>query len=145
MSDNCRMNASMQSFDPLNELEGKIAAGQAGKLPLGDVLQALMESRVYTLVDKDPGPEGKWDDSISPLILANQAGKPLLAVFTAEERAASWPQQYPQFKFGFFADFYWWVKGIDAAFGIVVNPGSSAGMELLAPLVQELKVAAQQP
>ncbi len=139
------MNASTQSFEPLNELERKIAAGQAGKLPHGEVLQTLMESRVYTLVDKDPGPEGRWDDSISPLILANRAGKPLLAVFTAKERAAAWPQQYPQLRFGFFADFYWWVKGMDAAFGIVVNPGSAVGLEILAPIVQELKVAAQQP
>jgi len=137
------MSIQSPKFEPQNELEHSLVQAQAGRLPVPELMRAFLTSQVFVLLDKDPGPSGKWDNSSSPMVLSNSTGSPLLAIFTSPERSSTWPTQLPQFAFGLLTNFSWLLKGIAPNVGIVVNPGSSVGMEIPPAGVQQLLAESQ--
>ena len=131
-----------QIFEPSNELEHALLQAQEGRLAVSALMKTLLASKVFVLIDKDLGPGGVWDNSVSPMVLSNASGGPVLAVFTAPERSTEWPKNHPQHKFGLFTDFRWLLKGIASGVGVVINPGSPVGLEMPAAGVQQLKTEA---
>ncbi|MBS0208472.1 MAG: SseB family protein [Planctomycetes bacterium] len=128
-------------FDPLNELENALVAAQEGRLPVVSFIDKLLASKVALLLQNDPGPT--WDNSTAPLILTNDAGHPVIAVFTALERSLEWTKREPKFTFALLTDFVWVLRGISAGVGLVLNPGLPTGLEMPASGVAQLKVRAQ--
>jgi hypothetical protein len=63
----------------------------------------------------------------------------------ARRRSSEWPTRFPQFTFGLITDFKWLLKGVQAGVGIVINPGSSAGLEMPPSGVLELKADVNTP
>jgi hypothetical protein len=117
-------------------------SAQVGATPIDAFIGSLLASQVFVLLDKDPGPSRNWDNSASPLVLHNQSGVPMLAVFTAPERSTGWPERIPGYTFGLLTDFRWLLKGITSGVGLVINPGSSVGLEMPATGVARLKAEA---
>jgi len=66
----------------------------------------------------------------------------MLAIFTNPERSSGWPTRFPQFGVGLLTDFKWLLKGVASGVGIVINPGSSAGLEMSPSKVSQLKADA---
>jgi hypothetical protein len=129
-------------FEPVNELERALAQAQEGRLSISVLMDAFLSSQVFVLIDKDPGPSGRWDNSASPMVLTGSTGVPMLAVFTAPQRSSNWPKLHPQFGFGLLTDFQWLLKGVASGVGIVINPGATVGLEMQPTGVADLKAKA---
>lgn len=127
------------SFVPLNALESVLQSVRAGEAPAADFLQALPSSQVVVLLDTDPGPEGNWESSALPLVLNSPQGSPVLAIFTAPERAIAMTSQFPAFCHGLQIDCAWMLQRISAGVGLVVNPGTLMGMEIPPSVVTQLQ------
>ena len=130
-------------FEPANDLERTLVAAQQGRLPVASFMDKLIASQVLVLFDREPVADGKRDESAIPMILTNQAGQPVLAVFTAPERASDWSRREPRFQTGLLTDFAWLLRGISPQLGVVVNPGLKEGLEMPASGVAQLKARAQ--
>ncbi len=127
------------SFGPLNALESVLLAVRAGDAPAADFLGALSSAQVLVLLDKDPGPEGNWEASALPLVLNSSQGGPVVAIFTAPERAIAMTSQFPAFCHGLQIDCSWMLQRISAGVGLVVNPGTLMGMEIPPSVVAQLQ------
>jgi hypothetical protein len=117
---------------------------QRGAVSINDFLASLVEAKVFVLLDKDPGPSGKWDNTASPLVLNSQGGVPMLAVFTAPERSSGWPLRFPQYSFGLLTDFRWLLRGVASGVGLVINPGSVVGLEMPPSGIEQLRTTQAQ-
>lgn len=115
---------------------------QEGRLAIPAFMQTLLAAKVFVLIDKDLGPSGVWDNSVSPMVLSNASGGPVLAVFTAPERSTEWPKKYLPYKFGLLIDFRWILKGTAPGVGVAINPGSSVGLVIPPDGVERLKAEA---
>lgn len=135
----------MTDFTPLNPLETTLAAAQAGTLPPSQLFAALHGTQVFVLINKQLGPDTPWDEETALLVLNGQAGTPVVAVFSAAERAIDWPAQAPAFRFGLWVEFRWLLGGIAPELGIAINPGAAVGLELAPAMLQQLRdsIAAQ--
>ncbi len=131
------------TFEPLNELEVALLAARKGQLPVLGFMDKLLRSQVAVLVDKDPGSGGQWDNSVAPMVLTNQTGDPVLAVFTAMKRSAQWPDKDPRFRHALLTDFAWLLRGMAPDLGLVINPGLETGLEMPASGVAQLKSRGQ--
>jgi hypothetical protein len=131
-----------QVFKPANPLEDALVKAQSGAISITDFLANLIGSQVFVLLDKDPGPSGKWDNTASPLVVNSQTGTPMLVVFTAPERSTGWARRAPQYTFGLLTDFRWLLKGITSGVGLVINPGSTIGLEMPPSGVEQLRSTA---
>lgn len=126
-------------FSPLNDLEQVFRSVRALEAPVTVFMDALQEAQVFVLLDQDPGPEGTWHETASTLVLNNHQGVPVLAIFTAPERAIAMTGQFPAFAYGLLIDFAWLLPRINAGAGLVVNPGTLFGMEIPPLAVQRLQ------
>lgn len=131
----------MTSFTPVNLLEKMLLDGQQGKAPPSKLFGALFASKVFVLLNKPPAANGTWGDDTSILVLNNAAGSPMIAVFSAPERSAGWPERAPEFRHGAFVDFRWLVKVIAEGAGVVINPAGDVGVEMAAGLLRKLRDA----
>ncbi|MDZ4048422.1 MAG: SseB family protein [Pseudoxanthomonas sp.] len=132
---------SDEEFVPANELENTLLLAQQGQGSTPDFLNSFVNSQVFVLLDKDLGPEGQWDPSINLCVLTNAAGGPVVAVFTAPERAIPWSERLPQFQHGLLVSPTWLMQGLGPTVGIVVNPGHKVGVELSPDAIQQMKDA----
>jgi hypothetical protein len=126
-------------FMPVNRLESLLLQAQRGEATVEALLDTLLASQVFVLLDKDPGPGSVWNNTASPLVLGNASGSPVLAVFTDRERSTRLRQQVPGYEFGLLVQFRWLVLGIANDVGAVINPGNAVGFELSPERVAELK------
>ena len=131
------------AFEPANELEHALVKARQGELPVVSFMDKLLASQVFVLLDKAPAADGKWDNGISPMVLRNQDGNPVMAMFTAPERSTEWPKREPRFQHGLLTDFAWLLRGLQPGVGLVINPGLAAGLEMPASGVAQLKQRAQ--
>lgn len=129
----------MPSFDPLNDLESALLAAKKGEATVDALIDRLQESRVFLLLDRDPGPEEARDESAQPLTLNNAQGRPVLALFSAPERSISMTLAYPSYGFGVWVEFRWLLRLVRPGIGLVLNPGAIAGFEMPAEGVLSLQ------
>ena len=129
---------------PLNDLEEKLSRGEQPDANPVDVILSFLNNEVYIVSsDRIEGP----DSQVEPLVLANSAGKPVLAVFSHPSRVA---EQYlaaaPN------------VLGTQGAaiignlgdeLGMVINPGAAFGFEIdpegVANIRRDFKPADEDP
>jgi hypothetical protein len=127
-----------ETFVPINDLERALLAAQEGTLSTPAFFEALLASKVLIMIDKDC-PDGVWDNSSSPLILKSSSGLAVVAMFTAMERTSEWHKRQPRFSHGFLADFSQLLQHVAPHAGIVINPGSTVGVEISPSRVADLK------
>ncbi len=126
-------------FTPTNALEQLLLDAQQGSGSSAGFFDALLDAPIFVLIDKELGPDGRWDPSINLCILTNADGAPMVAAFTAPERSAPWHERFPEFPFGLQVSFTWLLQGLGPDTGIVVNPGWPVGVELAAEAIARLK------
>ncbi|MBD9480963.1 SseB family protein [Pseudoxanthomonas sp. PXM02] len=128
-----------KEFSPTNSLEHALLDAQQGTGSPAAFFDQLLTSQVFVLLDKDIGPEGRWDPSINMCVLTNAAGGPFVAAFTAPERSTPWHEHLPQFGYGLLVSFTWLLQGLGSEVGVVINPGGSVGVELAPEAIGRLK------
>jgi hypothetical protein len=133
------MERIMESFNAMNPLEEALLATQTRKVQPSKLFDTLYASQVFVLINKDLNPSGAWDGDTALLVLNSQSGIPVVAIFTSSERSVGWLERAGAFQHGLLVDFRWLLKGIAEGVGIVLNPGSSVGVELAPNIVQKLK------
>ena len=104
----------------------------------------LHVAQVFVLLNAEPGPNGEWVEGTEVLVLKNEADEPVIAMFSAPERAAGWPENAPGYDHGLLVAFRWLLGGVVPGVGIVLNPGSEIGVEISPTLVKKLQDAAGQ-
>lgn len=132
----------MADFTPLNALEAALQQAQAGETQPSELFAALHGAQVFVLVDRELGPGGAWTEDTSLLVLQGPSGAPVVAVFSAPERAKDWPERAPAFRWGLLVDFRWLLQGVSPQAGIVVNPDCEVGVELTTDILAKLRQAA---
>lgn len=133
----------MEDFIAKNPLEEVLLEAQSGRVPPSKLFDTLYTSQVFVLINKEIGPSGVWDNDIALLVLNSQSGIPVVAMFTSPERSKGWPERAQEFKYGLLVDFRWLLKGIAQEAGVVLNPGSAVGVELVPNIIQKLKEATE--
>lgn len=132
-----------QPFEPLNELERDLVAAQQNQMPVTGFLQTLQASKVFILIDREPGPRNVWDSGAAPMVLSNAGKTPFLALFTAPERAGEWSKRQTAFSVGLSTDFASLLEGMAPDLGIVINPGLQVGFEMQPSTVARLRTQAR--
>ena len=133
----------IEVFLPKNELERSMLAAQDG----ADTPEASMAALVAALVEAQVFMPAKDTDGVSslqsetraePLVLNDERGDPVLALFTCPERAQTFVKDFPGFAGGLLTD----LKQIMARWGvdytIALNPGVSVGIDLPPEMVRRL-------
>lgn len=129
----------MESFIPANALEQALLDARDGKVPPSRLFQALVDAQVFVMVSQSLGDNGEWLDGTRMLVLENDAGKPLVAVFSSPPRSLMWHDIAVGFGHGLLVDFRWVLGGVMDDVGIAVNPGSEVGVELAPNMVRKLR------
>ncbi|MGY2745133.1 SseB family protein [Pseudarthrobacter sp. O4] len=112
-------------LQPLNELEEELARGEQPDANPVDVILAFLNNEVYVVSsDALENP----DAQVEPLVLANSAGQPVLAVFSHPSRVA---EQYLAAAPNVLGTQGAAVLGnLGDELGMVINPGAAFGFEI---------------
>jgi hypothetical protein len=110
---------------PLNDLEEKLSRGEQPDANPVDVILSFLNNEVYIVSsDTIEGP----DSQVEPLVLANSAGKPVLAVFSHPSRVA---EQYLAAAPNVLGTQGAAIIGnLGEELGMVINPGAAFGFEI---------------
>ena len=110
---------------PLNDLEEQLSRGEQPDANPVDVILAFLNNEVY-VVSSD-ALEGT-DSQVEPLVLANSAGKPVLAVFSHPSRVG---EQYLEAAPNVLGTQGAAIIGnLGDELGMVINPGAAFGFEI---------------
>lgn len=130
---------STPEFTPLNRLEEVLLAAQRGEVQPSTLFDTLYAGKVFIMIDRPLDAGGQPDAEAQLLMLNSPDGRPVIAMFTAPERATGWPDKAPTFRHGLVVDFRWLVGGIPDGVGLVLNPGVEVGVEMSPSVVQKLR------
>jgi len=72
------------------------------------------------------------------LIIEDDEGERVLAVFTSPERAKPVVEHYPGFTGGILTEFSWLLRRIGGGVPIALNPGWEVGMDFDADMISQL-------
>ncbi|MBL9165260.1 MAG: SseB family protein [Planctomycetaceae bacterium] len=102
----------------------------------------MKQSQVVALFNGDPTMAKGMRLNAQPLLLNSSDGEPMLAIFTSIERSKIWSQKQTDFSFGMQVPFEWLLRGTVSGVGLVINPGSTVGLEMSPAGVTQLKANA---
>jgi len=131
-------------LQPLNDLEEKLARGEQPDANPVDVILSFLNNEVY-IVSSDTleGP----DSQVEPLVLANSAGEPVLAVFSHPSRVAEQYLAAAPNVLGTQGSAI--IGNLGDQLGMVINPGAVYGFEIdpegVANIRRDFKPADQEP
>jgi len=113
----------MKDLTPLTPIEALLQSAMDGKTPIGAFMKAFVASDVVLLTGSLVTPDGSGFD---PLLFDKQ-GTLHVAVFTHMERVGFHSQQAPH---TIRMQMLEVLKRVPGGYGVVVNPGTSLGLEL---------------
>ncbi|WP_303907255.1 SseB family protein [Thiohalomonas denitrificans] len=129
-----------ENFEPKNDLEEKLLAAQEGRISGEDFLRDLMDTQVFMPVEDKYEIAGlQSSDKAQPLVLEDESGMQVVALFTSPERAKPFLEDFPKYKGGLLTEFTWIAERIGSGVGITLNPGSETGLEMAPEMLQQLK------
>ena len=128
--------AKKKGFAPVNDLEKKLARIRSGRTTFLKAFNFLMNSMVVVLVK--PAGEGSAAKE-KQLVVRDQEGHPLLAMFTSGERAVEIVKHHKAYTR--MAKMPGWhaVSALPKGRGLVVNPGWSVGFTVVPGELQKLR------
>lgn len=127
-----------ENEEQLNELEFAMQAGRDGKLSLATVFQVLLRSPIWVLLNKEVE-EGDKPDDVQALLVKDQEGKPLIAMFSNPEHAESVKEKNPDYPHPRQVPAAGILDNIAPQVGVVINPGKQVSLQIHAEGVVELK------
>jgi hypothetical protein len=126
-------------FEPRNELERKLVAAWQGEISSEEFMAELMGSDVFLPVADEETVAGiQRSTKAKPLIIHDEAGTPVLPLFTSPERAKDFLKDYPGYGGGLLAEFNWVLEKMGTGCGIALNPGWEMGFDMEPETVSQL-------
>jgi SseB protein N-terminal domain len=131
---------SIMKFIPRNPLEEQLAAVHAGTLDPETFVLQLLDQQLFVPVrdEKNPIQGFQRSTQADPLIIEDEEGERVLAVFTSPERAKPVVDHYPEFTGGILTELSWLLRRIGGGVPIALNPGWDIGMDFDADMVAQL-------
>lgn len=128
------------TFVPQNALEVQLAAVHAGTLdPESFVLQLPDQQLFIPVRDEKHAIEGfQRTTHAEPLVIEDEAGERVLAIFTSPERAKLLIEHYPDFSGGLLTQFSWLLRRLGGGVPVALNPGWEVGMDFDAEMIGQL-------
>ena len=128
------------NFIPHNALEEQLAAVHAGSLDPEAFVLRLLDQQLFMPVRDEKNPIQGFQRSTQAdlLIIEDEDGERVLAVFTSPERAKPFVEHYPEFAGGILTEFSWLLLRIGGGVPIALNPGWDIGMDFDADMVAQL-------
>lgn len=128
------------NFIPHNALEEQLAAVHAGALEAETFVLRLLDQQLFMPVrdDKNPIQGFQRSTQAEPLIIEDEEGERVLALFTSPERAKPFVEHYPEFAGGILTELSWILRRIGGGVPIALNPGWDIGMDFDADMTAQL-------
>ena len=127
-------------FTPHNDLEKQLMDVHSGALEVEDFVARLLNEQVFMPVKDEKHAIAGFQRSAhaEPLIIEDEEGNRVMAVFTSPERAKPFLEYFPGYKGGLLTDFSWVLKKIGGGFPIALNPGWEIGLDFDAEMTASL-------
>lgn len=139
------LDATLQGFKtmnfiPHNALEEQLAAVHAGTLDPETFVLRLLDQQLFMPVrdEKNPIQGFQRSTQAEPLIIEDEEGERILAVFTSPERAKPFVEHHPEFAGGILTELSWILRRIGGGVPIALNPGWDIGMDFDADMTAQL-------
>lgn len=132
---------SQEAFHPQNDLETRLLAAMDGQLSSDEFMQHLLDATVFVPVrdEKDTGVQGLQRSTRAvPLVIEEEGGARILVTFTSPERAKGFLRDVPDYGGGLLTEFTWLLERIEPGYGIAVNPGLDAGIDVEPDIVVQM-------
>jgi hypothetical protein len=132
--------SDIMNFIPHNALEEQLAAVHAGTLDPEAFVLHLIDQQLFMPVRDEKNPIKGFQRSTQAelLIIEDEEGERVLAVFTSPERAKLFVEHYPEFSGGILTEFSWLLRRIGGGVPIALNPGWDIGMDFDADMIAQL-------
>jgi len=126
-------------FEPRNDLEKLLLAAQEGQVEIEEFVENLLGSQLFLPLHDDTR-IGNFQRSQTarPLTLETDDGTQVLVLFTSPDRARSFVKDHPGYEGGILTDLNWVFENLGMGFGITLNPGWDAGIDLEPDMVADL-------
>jgi hypothetical protein len=130
------------SPDELGEALQALAQDEKSK---GDMLETLMRSKAFTLLDR-PAPEGvEPDEGVRVLTVEDPRGEArMMGLFTSAEKARASGAQSPEFEHLAQVEVIWAFLKLEDQMGVVLNPDDDRSFRIPPEVAANLKQAVQQ-
>lgn len=127
-------------FIPHNDLEKLLAEVMQSKAEAEDfVARLLAGDQVFMPVQDEKHTIAGFQLSTKaqPLLIEDEEGTQVMALFTSPERAKPFAEIFPDYKGGLLVEFSWILRRIGGGFPISINPGWDVGMDFDAETVAQ--------
>lgn len=111
----------------------------------GEMLETLMRSRAFTLVDRPSPGSGVPDEGTRVMTVADPRGEArMMGLFTSAEKARSARAQSPAFEHLARVEVLWAFLRLEEGSGVLLNPGDERSFRIPPEVAANLKQAVQQ-
>lgn len=123
-----------------NELELKLAATLAGDIPGNEFIQYLLNAQIFMPIrDETTAIKGfQRSTNAQPLIVEDEDGLQILALFTSPARARAFAEEFPDYKGGLLTEFSWVLRKLLGPMNIALNPDHENGLDMDEEMVASL-------
>ncbi|MGA7178723.1 MAG: SseB family protein [Thiobacillaceae bacterium] len=127
-------------FTPHNDLEQRLMEVHSGTLEVEDFVARLLNEQVFMPVKDEKHAIAGFQRTTQaePLVIEDEEGNQIMAVFTSPERAKPFLEIFPDYKGGLLTEFSWVLKKIGGGFPLALNPGWEIGLDFDAEMVASL-------
>lgn len=127
-------------FIPHNDLEILLAEVMQNKAEAEDfVARLLAGDQVFMPVqdEKHTIAGFQLSNKAQPLLIEDEDGTQVMALFTSPDRAKPFADIFPDYKGGLLVEFAWILRRVGGGFPISINPGWEVGMDFDAETVAQ--------
>ena len=129
----------MMAFIPKNELEKKLLTAWEGSISGDEFMQELLVSEVFMPIEDDEVMPGVQRSAhAQPLVLEDEDGTQVVAVFTSPDRAKTFLMDFPHYGGGLLTEFKWVLEKMGAGHGVTLNPGCEVGFDMAPEMVSQI-------
>ncbi len=127
------------AFEARNDLEKMLLAAQEGEVVIEEFMSTLLGSQLFLPMHDDSRIANfQRSHTARPLTLEAADGTKVLVLFTSPDRARPFVQDHPGYEGGILTDLHWVFENLGLGYGITLNPGWEAGLELEPETVADL-------
>ena len=127
-------------FIPHNDLEILLAEVMQNKAEAEDfVARLLAGDQVFMPVQDEKHTIAGFQltTKAQPLLIEDEDGTQVMALFTSPDRAKPFADIFPDYKGGLLVEFAWILRRVGGGFPISINPGWEVGMDFDAETVAQ--------
>lgn len=138
------MTDTFVKYSP-DELGEALQALARDELSNGEMLETLMRSKAFTLLDQAAPEGGQPDEGVRLVSVEDPRGETsMMGLFTSAEKANAAREQSPAFEHIAQVEVLWAFLKLEDGAGVLVNPGDDQSFRIPQEVAANLKQAVQQ-